>query len=407
MVLRARPVVVTVSGQPDPVDRRRLERLRDELIDEQVPVPLAGPGGAALLEEVGFARQPPVHEGRPPRYGSIVAGDAALEPPSSTTWIGSEGLDLAARRSSADGRSSFVVRGLEGRDGLLAVEHTVEHEADLVRFRPPGAVLVQRTAGGLVRVCTDEGIVTWDSMTWRFKPSAQGLTDRVGVLLVDVDRGVLADLLDLGVHWLSAGRVGATVVWHQGDGALGGVDRASAIAAPDLELTMRSHRSAWLSLLGQLDRAVVVDRAGALVDVGVTLDASAVASATVPPLGGTRHTSARRFSFDHDDVVVLVVSEDGPVSVFSGGAEVGEAAADTCGSGLDLPRGGPDPGTVRTDDCPHCRRPLQIAVADFPAWEGGPDEVVCPVCGQSFTVDAYRAEALAAVRRPPVAPTPS
>jgi len=62
---------------------------------------------------------------------------------------------------------------------------------------------------------------------------------------------------------------------------------------------------------------------------------------------------------------------------------------------------------VRIDDCPHCRRPLQIAVADFPAWEGGPDEVVCPVCGQAFTVDAYRAEALAVVRRPPVAPPPS
>jgi hypothetical protein len=387
-----------VSTLSDPVDRRRQQRLRGELVDEQVPLPLDGPGGEALLEEVGFARQPPVHEGRPPRYGAVVAITAGLTPPPGVTWVAGEGLDLEALRPSADGRSSFVVRGLDDWVGLVAVDHTVEHEADLVRFRNTGTVLIQRTAGGLVRICTDDGIITWDSMNWRFKPSADRLTGRIFPLLADVDRSVLGDLLDLGVHWLSAERVGATIVWHQGDGSVGDVDRAPAVPAPELKLTDRAHRSAWLSLLGQLDRAVVVDRAGSLVDVGVTLGSSAEAAATVPPLGGTRHTSARHFSYDHDDVVVLVVSEDGPVSVFSGGAEVGEAAADTCRSGPDLLRSGPDPATVRVEDCPHCGRPLRIAVADFPAWEGGPDEVTCPVCERPFPVEAYRADALAAAR---------
>jgi hypothetical protein len=212
---------------------------------------------------------------------------------------------------------------------------------------------------------------------------------------------VLGDLLDLGVHWLSSGRVGATLVWHPAPGPLDGVDREAAIAAPGLQLRARAHRSAWLSLLAQLDRAVVVDAAGALVEVGVTLGASVDAEATVPPLGGTRHTSARRFSYDHRHVVVMVVSEDGPVSVFSGGAEVGEATADTCRSTPDLLRDEPDPETGRVETCPHCRRRLHLVVADFPAWSGGPDAVTCPVCERPFPVDTYRAAARAAARPGP------
>ena len=44
---------------------------------------------------------------------------------------------------------------------------------------------------------------------------------------------------------------------------------------------------------------------------------------TVEPLGGTRHTSGRRYSYDDQLATVIAVSEDGPVSVFRGGAVLG------------------------------------------------------------------------------------
>jgi DNA integrity scanning protein DisA with diadenylate cyclase activity len=45
----------------------------------------------------------------------------------------------------------------------------------------------------------------------------------------------------------------------------------------------------------------------------------------VLPLGGTRHTSARRFSHDDPAAVVIVVSEDGPVTVLRGGDLIGRS----------------------------------------------------------------------------------
>ena len=42
-------------------------------------------------------------------------------------------------------------------------------------------------------------------------------------------------------------------------------------------------------------------------------------------LGGTRHTSARRYSHDDPEAVVIAVSEDGPVTVFRRGDVVGHS----------------------------------------------------------------------------------
>jgi DNA integrity scanning protein DisA with diadenylate cyclase activity len=53
--------------------------------------------------------------------------------------------------------------------------------------------------------------------------------------------------------------------------------------------------------------------------LGVRLVPSDVAEQTVDALGGTRHTSARRYSHDDPLATVIAVSDDGPVTVFRNG----------------------------------------------------------------------------------------
>jgi DNA integrity scanning protein DisA with diadenylate cyclase activity len=45
-------------------------------------------------------------------------------------------------------------------------------------------------------------------------------------------------------------------------------------------------------------------------------------------LGGTRHTSGRRYSYDDPFATVIAVSEDGPVSVLRNGAVLGRSDND-------------------------------------------------------------------------------
>ena len=73
-------------------------------------------------------------------------------------------------------------------------------------------------------------------------------------------------------------------------------------------------------MIGSLvDGAAVFDGAGTLRHLGVRLVPSAEAEADVEGFRGMRHTAARRYSFDDPTATVIVVSEDGPVSVIRHG----------------------------------------------------------------------------------------
>ena len=63
----------------------------------------------------------------------------------------------------------------------------------------------------------------------------------------------------------------------------------------------------------------VAEREALAGHLGVRLVPSADAEATVEGLGGMRHTSGRRYSRDDPEAVVIVVSEDGPVTIFRDG----------------------------------------------------------------------------------------
>ena len=68
------------------------------------------------------------------------------------------------------------------------------------------------------------------------------------------------------------------------------------------------------------------DADGVLRELGVRLVPSAEAESSVDGLGGMRHTAGRRYSYDDPGATVIVVSEDGPVSVLRAGAVLGSSA---------------------------------------------------------------------------------
>jgi DNA integrity scanning protein DisA with diadenylate cyclase activity len=87
-----------------------------------------------------------------------------------------------------------------------------------------------------------------------------------------------------------------------------------------LRIRTPAHLAPLRHALAQVDGAAVFDADGVLRRLGVRLVPSDHAENTVEPLGGTRHTSARRYSHDDPLATVIAVSEDGPVSVFRNGA---------------------------------------------------------------------------------------
>jgi hypothetical protein len=309
---------------------RPARRLLSELADDGVTVDVDDALLPVVLEELEHARRPQQFEGRTPLYGSIIvpADRSLIEAGELVDLVPLDDLSVDESRRFADGRSVFVAVHQDGPPMLAFFRRSVQYEADMVEVQADtGALIVQRTPVlGVTRLFTESATVEWAGYRWTSRPNARAQHELLQPFLREIDPPVLSGLLELAVHWLSPGRVGATLVVPVSHGE-SGLDLGHAIAVPDLSVTIRHHYPAILAALMQTDLATVVDAAGRPDRIGVGLHWSTEAEQAVDVNGGMRHRSAARYTYDHQDAVAIVVSEDGPVTVFHHGKPLSQCAA--------------------------------------------------------------------------------
>ncbi len=328
----------------------RLRRLQEELVEEVPPVAGAIATDSAVWEELAYALRPPVHEGRVATYGAVV--DATSDPEDWTDGTGlrvhyrmARSLSNAATRRFADGISSWVLRRSadgpettsgheDGADGADADRHDTElvvfdrpaaSERDLVVVaETAGGVVVQRHPSGAVRLVGPFGVVRATPGGWQHQPPIGRWLDAVSVCSTDEQRRVLTRLLRFAVHDLGSRRIGALLVHHLTPPQP--VHHESRLPSPpSLNVLQPVNLAPLQHVLSQLDGAAMFDGDGTLSALGVRLVPSRKAEEDIPPIGGTRHTNARRYSVDEPDAFVIAVSEDGPVTVFHRGRILGRS----------------------------------------------------------------------------------
>jgi hypothetical protein len=276
----------------------------------------------ALLSELAHASRRRMHEGELPGYGAVVIRPEAAAA-TGVTAARTEFEDPERLRQLADGRTSFVER--IGDDVCLWLADTPVTEADLVRLcRERGARVVRLDPDGSLHVVGPDHVWSRRRTQWQARATAERMVSRLAeVPARPGDARVLRGLLDLAVHVLGPRDVGATLVWLP-DWERRGCDATlpGGGSTPLLPLTDRSLDPAVANLLCQHDGAALVAPGGALWWVGAELAAPPVRHGPLTG-GGMRHRSAARFSRVRPDAWVVVVSQDGPVSVYVDGDEVG------------------------------------------------------------------------------------
>lgn len=309
---------------------RPARRLQSELADDGVVIDAEGPLLTLILDELGYARRPPRFERRVPLYGSLIVPDdrSLVTAGELVDLIAVDDQPLEIARRFADGRSAYLARQPSGARTLAFFRRSVQYEADLVEIQSEtGVFIVQRTPVlEVTRLFTATSTIEWSGYQWSARPNARAQHALLQPFLRDIASPVLAGLLELALHWLSPGRVGATLVVpvsHED----AGLDIGNGIVVPRLSVTTRHHYPALFAALMQTDLATVVDRDGNVHHIGVGLNSSAEADAAVGTTRGMRHRSAARYTYDHPESVAVVVSEDGPVTVFHRGRPLSECAA--------------------------------------------------------------------------------
>lgn len=274
----------------------------------------------ALLSELAHASRRRMHEGTLPGYGAIVSSvDAAAR--TGATGARTEFEEPERLRQLADGRTSFIER--IGDDVALWLAASEVTEIDLVRIcRERDARVVRLDTDGSLHLVGPTQVWSRRRTQWQARATAPTLHARLaGRAPGPGGPDVLEGLLDLAVHVLGPRDVGATLVWlpdWERRGCEGSLPTGGS--TPLLDLTDRRLDGAVTNLLRQHDGAALVSPAGALWWVGAELAAPRSPDEGSVE-GGMRHRSAARFSRLRPDAWVVVVSQDGPVSVYVDGRE--------------------------------------------------------------------------------------
>lgn len=319
------------------MERRRLEpspprlrRLAEELEEDGVGFVLADERAPTVLEELDYALRPPVHEQRTPSYGSIIGPVTAPESWTATTQLVAERRptvefgDHEIRRF-ADGISSWAVRAGGGVDELVVFDRSASSERDLVILaEASGGLVVQRHPSGVVRVVGPGGVARRDRGGWHHEPPLGDWLDEIPGCRADDKLTTLGLLLDFAVHDLGARGIGSLLILHP-TGDLDAAHEQRLPVPPALRISRPNDLAPLRHALAHTDGATVFDHAGTLRHMGLRLVPSPEAELAVRPMGGTRHTSARRFSYDQPDAVVVVISDDGPVTVLRDGERMGRS----------------------------------------------------------------------------------
>jgi hypothetical protein len=390
-------------------ERRRIERLKVELTDESVNLELDidDPRYEIVVEELAYARQPPVHERRRNSYGALIFtketyGEFKQRGLLSGGHLGSfvgkyflnqpAASDLELLRRMCNGRTAFLSR-VPGELSDIFELNVPTDELRLTWLR--NAIVVQRTPGGVVKIFAPNYIYTFDEGEWSVRPYAVDAAHRLNKILITglptpfigtAPYEILDQLVSFCLHVLSPRNIGSTFVWRPVSEAPWEenkyiADVGSVPAARVFFDRNRSHPELLATLLSVVDGACLVGPNGEVKRIEAKLTSSDQSIRLVEAEGGLRHTSAKRYSFDDPDSLVFVVSHDGPVTVYSDGMRIiqlrdGPTYASTLGGN----NTDPTIDDYTPQQCTGCMRWLII---ERPPVDGHSTQAAlgCPICG--------------------------
>ncbi len=311
-------------GNPEKARRDLLDRelnLARVDLDALVPKWARRPTVRTLvLKELLAALEAEIHEGLIPPYGTIfVPPDSKVE---RLLPLGESELSLA--RKAADGSSALLAFREGEFAGLLLIDPSDAPDLQLARMaRSLDGLVIRQTRTGVVRAYGPAGSVRQVGRRWTTSPAIDDAINRARKAAPMVPTSTLTSLLDFAFYVLSPWAVGATLIWLLSERTSDEINvdlrpfRLSVEPAlEDVPVSFAAH------LLAQFDGATVISREGQFLTTGIHLMASERAQTLIPRFRGTRHTSARRASYDQPDTLIVTVSADGPVTIFSDGAGI-------------------------------------------------------------------------------------
>ena len=278
-----------------------------------------------IIHELTLTINSEAHEGIVSSFGVIFADVASELFGVEFVLIPFENIYVA--RKFANGIDCFLLYEKNIFFGLVYFKTPISNELALVRaFPPSGGLFVQRGAGGIVKFFQGNNILLLENRNWLTKPLIKEAAWKISRCVSDINQTILNRILEFSFHLLSPiPQVGATLVWWLSNDERDSTDNKNSgqdISKFKFSILEESQTPSYCHFLSQIDGATMINSDGEFIRAGIHLKNSNESRKLIPELKGTRHTSAQRFSYDYSTTLVITVSSDGPVTVFSDGVDI-------------------------------------------------------------------------------------
>jgi DNA integrity scanning protein DisA with diadenylate cyclase activity len=282
-----------------------------------------------IAAELARCFDPAIFEHAIRPYGAILAREA---PPLERLGraLNTSHLSPDALRSLADGQASFVLVVKDQPPQLLLMHERLQTDQDYAsRAVWIDGLFVWNDKHGTVRIITDSSVTTVEGRTWVTHDLVFEAAEDIVELVPTSDADVVRRLLGLAHHRISPRRIGATLLYVLTESPCQTTRREPGIELAALGVSVMNDTEEFLVLhqVQYRDGAVLIGHEGQLLAANVMLRPSVASEGAIAPVGGTRHTSAARHTYDCPDMLAFVVSSAGPVTVFSDGRRIAELRA--------------------------------------------------------------------------------
>ena len=351
------------------------------------------------IAELGYALSPVIHEGKIQSYGFIAIsnGDSInkiisdqpfnLSDGSTDVYYSFSSFTLPEARRIADGCHSFSIF-VDGQfKGVLTLQNA-QNELQMVQLQQElKAIICTTDTSGVTRIFCEAGVIIHQYRRWQRKPSINSAIQSISRCVPQADGEILRDILEFCFHDLSPRKIGATLVWCLTDISPEEMKSMKPnFALKQIETKVGDALSTAIlrHLLTYTDGAAILSMEAKVVGVGAQLKYSDDSKRLIEAYAGTRHTSARRFSYDFAKVVMFVVSSDGPVTIFSDGMSVVDLRVQLAEMAIENT---PTPTKLEVVscsnelNCPTCEKRIKIQETEF-VDDKDNKEIFCPVCGR-------------------------
>ena len=362
--------------------------LHQELRQAGIPLGTDSPDDR-VLAEADYALSPRQHEGVPISYGFISVRDSLALP--GCLVVPPEQMTVSTARSLADGTSIFVLIQAGRYAGAAMLSQPCTSELELVSLQiATQGIIATSDSRGVTRFYFDTAIAICEHRQWRVKRPVSAIAGMVARRILQGESVVLGRILEFCLHVLSPEKIGATLVWCLEEPCRELLDACVSqvhLGPLRLHFTQGGVFAPLRSILQRNDGAALISPDGCVLGAGAHLALSTKSQQVVATESGTRHTSARRFSYDWDETVAFAVSANGPVSVFSDGAKITEIVEvdpqNAAGHLQDLSER-PDAGhSSWLEPCRRCGKTSRVEAISTPGRRER-DRAACEVCGTTL-----------------------